>query len=1664
MQPIHIDCFQTALGTLLGRPVDGAMTYIRCLDRSKLELLVGADGLRLHGWSVFAVSDLEGESPWIATDRAVELRESRIGSALLLVDASTAGAGMDGIYGATHEIPETSLLKALQTAALERLPHGTKRIVRSAVRSARKLGGRQMVGPWREFAYLARCAADAENVGLHVSLLGLWPIGSGVVPSERDLEIAAGITSRLLLDRSAVNTVDARVDALMIPAENQDSTKQLVEFLHENAHLIWQDVCCTAAQQTHQVLWLTSLCPGFADPNIQAINLTPWRGANGKLLKWSGLHQLDEERGLVYNVPDEGTPNPAKITVRWQTRPGKLPKGTLNYRVSILKGEEEPLLEKLVAHSGNAGFEKCTFTPEDFDEYREDGGTWDVHIVVRPEAHESEATDGESDPLCAVTEPFTITFQQSDVSDESESTSAREVRSMAEFAIQLKDDDLESAVSAPCDMVKEYIVLRAGRRSGKLFRPPLLASLEASWKQNDYGIGHWLVQVRDDGAISAEPQFQCLHEENIEENARSRVAEVSRRIAKKSESRRGFLGLLHGDNDADAYVNAWIAAMKVARPAAACANTALICDQQGKARGRLVLPWHPLRVAWQQAFDRLALHCRFNENLPLGRTQDLIKLLDSSYFPLFLPGTEPGESYVFGDVLGFHTVAMLHWNEPEPQAALALMARCLYPKTDQVCGLVGFSAAEAIGREVVRFADLHPECHLAKVNALRAGDGLTLTRALGHALASRAVNSDDDDEAVSEGLNGYFLNLHPSTQNGGARLVGRHLVETSQRRRAGGKSVTLSDRWMLDSYMKGGIPLPRLQWRRCKEPMPFEPAHLAVAFDTFESRLTTVEESELGDNRAIEGYGLFAPISRKFSNAPLPGWRTTLSPSMEGLKHPAGRPYSDRLHELHSQLMRLTATHLGGGEGSWPTLITEISGERADALQRLHEMHEWVLTVDRNAGLEYFDSPRDNPDVYDTYVIDSVPEREDIDSVRLVTSTCQIEELRRLLNDALAEMGLSSSPRNCLEVLAGLKAISGRLAMRLASSGTSRQELIALALLTDLSLQCIDQEEIPWPSLTRGFFVPLDDVRDLLLGGSGSIGAKSSVRADLLHIEMAGRSGLAWTFIEVKYRRLLRSARERQVLERIDEQTSESASAMQHWYFGDDVHEVEKVIRRKRLVRALQFYADKARRHHLGEDAYLKLSTALRKLLRPDQGEDEKLEVKRCGFVFCPEFRGQVESLSSDEGLPVHLFGPDFLSPSTRPPRTLARESFEEPSPHEDFIASPVTMPDVTQAEEYAEQTATGLNTSNPTAEAESAVAQAKPSTDTVRHEAKPILLGENERTGESVTWNPTIRGNPHLMIVGLPGMGKTECIVNLCVQLAESGIRPVVFAYHDDIEERLTRRCGSIKPMDVQAGLGFNPMVIVGRHPHAWVDHVGMLRDIFACIFPDFGDRQTNEIREALKKSYIEAGYNQANADLETLTPPTFRRFFLIIKGSAKPNPGVLERLTELDDYGFFQTEGQAATILQGGPPAVIRLHSTRNEVLQRALASFVLLHAYQNMFIRGEQQWLTHAVIFDEAHRASRLKLIATMAKECRKYGISLIVSSQAVKDFDTGLFSAIANYLTLRMTEVDALALAKNVGASDDARRLAGQLKKLEKFHGLFFREGHRETLISLSTPPA
>ena len=341
------------------------------------------------------------------------------------------------------------------------------------------------------------------------------------------------------------------------------------------------------------------------------------------------------------------------------------------------------------------------------------------------------------------------------------------------------------------------------------------------------------------------------------------------------------------------------------------------------------------------------------------------------------------------------------------------------------------------------------------------------------------------------------------------------------------------------------------------------------------------------------------------------------------------------------------------------------------------------------------------------------------------------------------------------------------------------------------------------------------------------------------------------------------------------------------------------------------------------------------------------------------------------------------------------------------------------------------------------------------------VTLGTTKED-QPVTWPPSIRGNPHLMIVGQPGMGKTTCLVNLGRQLHAGGITPIVFSYHDDIDERFAESFPSVARHDCR-GLGFNPMRIVEPSPVAHVECAGQLRDIFQAIFPDLGDLQLEQLRGAIKQSYEAAGWGRATAPERA---PAFRDFLQRLRRNDKQDTRtktLLARLTELDDFGFFAAAEGEASLLNAAWPTLIRIHTVANDVVQRAYASFVLYRIYQDMFRRGRQERLTHAVIFDEAHRASRLKLLPTMAKECRKYGLALIVASQQARDFDAGLFAAIANYLVLRLTDQDARAMARNVVPSDLERRVIDRLKNLPKFEALFFSEGQRQpTQMRLGAP--
>ena len=1618
-----------AFSQMLGTGERGAVAFVRCFRLSDIIEFCSDSRFIVTGWNVLGIVSASGadvSKRLVPADQAVEQRESKGDPTLLLVDVEGAGAGMDGIYSAAREIPEKDLFERATVLATKIIKDKTVRLFcAEALRLARRVGRHNTISPAAEFQFYCDCATDQGSTGGAVAQLGLWPIQFSGKPNLTDCTTAARLVEKCLLAAPSMSA-SARVDALMLRDASDHQRSALTSFLQGAASEWWKDSVGKLRQSPE--LWLNAIRPGFLDQEIEAITLDPWnKKGSDKPYAWSGLRATEHGLEALINQNPQSPKERTKLEIHWRSNPESLPKGAVEYNVRLVYGHtDDEVIEQRVTHTG-PGVQRAVFTEADFEQF-EGSEKFECHAVV-------EAITKDREILSEQTEGFTLHFGEVDKAPTS-SVGILE-RSFVEGLVGAEEEStfLETARdrSSFTEDNKHFVVARlkgaaepGTGKSIRVYRPQLLKDVELQWGERKGAIGRWSIQVRADGSPVGVPEFHDIPKGRCSEDVWQALTKASERLCDHIATGHGFVTLIYAENKlADRYVTAWQDALESGDPELSLANTIEVRTLSGSTIGLIVLPSHPVRVAWHSAYDALAQFARYQEKLRRKNITKALAPLDGAHFPWCLPGIREGEYFLFGDMLGFHAVAMIPDTDREPKAAIAQMARAF--GTNDAFASSSLGTADILSKEVERYLELHPAYQTLRVNGLRAGDAMILCRALGKRFMAESPEEPTEQELVS-----FVLELYPSIQQ--RELAGRFLTQTSERRRSGAGHIPREDRWIFESHgLKNGTAVPKLRWAKRQQEIPeaTAAAHISIAFDSFEVRVEALPIVDVNsDVRPFEVFGLAAAVERRFDFLPEPHWTTFYAPELRGVKHPAGSGLTDRLHRVQRCLHGSVNRHLGHGPESWPVLKTVLRPEQQELFERLHQISDWVVSVDRNAGVEYFDSPREAEQLFDHYVIDCVPERDDLGAFQLVTSTANFEEVMGLLEHVLAEMGLSTSRANCEFALRQLKALSGRMAMRLAGQPGVAGELIALSLVFSNSRDA--ESGSIWPQLQSGFFIPLDDVPDLLKRYETQ--EERNRRGDLLFVSLPKRNGpLQFQSIEVKYRRYLRSARDLELCRHVVRQTEATMDRFAKQYFpllrgASTCSEAELASQRARLARVLRFYANKARRHYLSQAEHKRITGEIDVMLQQGSKYTPALSPSgNLGFVFCPEFqRPEAESIFESGDAEVFLIGP------SRIPDTAAR-------------AYPPPVPDLppTVIDDGSELVTTGTN--------DSTLVESAPASGTTA-----IVLGASVESDVPVSWSVDIRSNPHLMVVGLPGMGKTTALVNICAQLASNGITPIVFSYHEDIDDRLEKRVGPLNAIDYN-GLGFNPMHVSRPQANAYIDNAGMIRDLFGSIFPDLGDLQLESIRDAVKQAYRRQGWTGAPGE----APPQFQLVYDNLLAN-KRDQRLIMRLNELNDYGFFSAAGAEESPLALARTTVIRVHSTQNEHLQNAFASFVLHHIYQSMFLRGEQQRITHALIIDEAHRASRLKLLPTLAKESRKYGIMLIIASQEARDFQPALFSAVGNYLILRVTDQDAKVLASQSGNSRNRAKTVDQLKEMRKYQALFFNvETGRPQHIALMT---
>ena len=1273
---LHGQLLAQAFERVLGQSTEGTMTFARCLAPNVVKALSVDSTFAPTGWLIRRVADANNVAlRTITADWAVEMREAKGKAMLLLVDTELAGAGMDGIYSASREVDEASLFREAQRLAgakiTQRLSADSRHYAERAIKKARGYGRRYAVSQWTEFDFMCRIAASGKSPGAYLHLLRLWPIRDSEESDwVDDLNTSHTFVDRLLGPAGTSLPPAARIDAVRLDRSSQQESENLERFLHLVDTKPLLAALEILAEKEH--LWVGALRTKGATRSIQGIELTSWRNKNGTIARWSGLIEegvAEEPPALILRPDADRSGKYSTLEVRWKADPSDLEKNAVNYRIVALTHMGEELAMQDVAHSARKGGEKCRFSNDDFSSLSEDTllSAKVVVSVIGIDTIEPQES-----------EEFIIRFGQPP--EQEVGGVGTKVRTFSEGLAELESRETVSAIAASPQVTvdsKGYILLRTpveqgSRKSFRVFRPSLITEVEQQWINRQGEIGRWVVKVRGSGTWAGRVEFMPF--EGYPGPAWSRAVVASRRMAERFLSR-GGVGQIYDETSSSfdvvrEYLLAWSVLVETGNPSLSIANTVEVQSLSGHTIGLIVLPAHPLRVAWHVAYDNLVLHTAFEQEQSHKDIRAEFAGLDGAMFPAFLPNPNSG-AFVFADTLGFHAVGMVPDKDKEPKAAIAILSRALEDsESADTVPTVGRQSAVVLGNEIVKYLECHDTSHLLHVHALRAGDGLTVARSLGgvHDHYSQVVDEEDADE-LQTAAPIFSLELYPSPEQRG--IAGRFIAEARDKRRSGAGILAAEDRWMLESVrLPGGVHMPRLRWARKESgdtetvAHPKTAAHLAIAFDTFESRVVAESET-VAPTCPYHAFGLLSFYERQYRSLPSPLWLSVIPPATEGEKHPSRRLHTETLVRLQNAIQGAVVRHVGEGAVR-PVLKTEISRDKADSLMKLHRLCDWVITLDRNAGIEYFDSPSDNREIYDAYVIDCVPEREDLGCLQLITSTANMEEVRNLLDRALNQMGLSRSRRNAEFLMGHLKALSGRLAIRLTGNKPAISELIALAVSYANCRRALASDDC-WVSIEDGFVVPVDDVRELLPPLAECNGEyETRTRPDLIYVSTMPRKGLVFRFIEVKYRRHLRAARSPNILKKIDEQTQTLRKRWDQWY-GHEECSAFRAIRRAKLARVLRFYADKADRHHpLGEGhQHKKLVLEINRMI--ERGGDYPFHTVASGdrgYVFCPEYAGHrpLKISPDDWSTQIFLFGPGRLPDSGFGPETVSSEPSDRKS------------------------------------------------------------------------------------------------------------------------------------------------------------------------------------------------------------------------------------------------------------------------------------------------------------------------------------------------------------------------------------------------------------------
>ena len=313
-----------------------------------------------------------------------------------------------------------------------------------------------------------------------------------------------------------------------------------------------------------------------------------------------------------------------------------------------------------------------------------------------------------------------------------------------------------------------------------------------------------------------------------------------------------------------------------------------------------------------------------------------------------------------------------------------------------------------------------------------------------------------------------------------------------------------------------------------------------------------------------------------------------------------------------------------------------------------------------------------------------------------------------------------------------------------------------------------------------------------------------------------------------------------------------------------------------------------------------------------------------------------------------------------------------------------------------------------------------------------PVLLGEDAETGEEVSWNPdpaSGSANPHVLILGESGFGKTYTIASLSSELAQENVVSVVFDYGQGFTPATLppEFKDATNPLEIHAGrdgVDINPLQIFPSDMHGPVNVAQRVADTFGHVYKKIGVQQHAVIRQAVLDVMADAGITLDDPTSWTTDLPSFSavqaklqsysRDFL--NAQSKFAASAASHISTVFVFNTFRQNGQKVSwpdLLQSENRAIIIQLKGLEHSLERAVTEFLLWNLIGFIEALGPGP-LRCFVILDEAHKLAFNpgSPVEKLLREGRKFGLGLILASQQPEDFSPVAFANTATKIVFQV----------------------------------------------------